>query len=1021
MVLVATLDFPNRLWDLAPWQKLTQVMRHFYMAWLSAQWLPKGPEERWGESCPAPGILGGPRPGHAMDAGRKQGSRWRVKVLYKSVMVLVATLDFPNRVWDLAPWQKLTQVMRHFYMAWLRCWSCWSCRSTRSRIHRLAGTIVPLWRHYVWRDPPSTLPLHKARVLFHHVFAAFIFGYSEDYMKQCLAVLQASGHLRLLEELISLMNFRGPSLKNFTWSAEKNRRRLESISLKSLSQAVSKTVKGGNARIQADSSFTKSYEDTELETEGEWSELESEGKVECTEDKVECSEGKVECSENKVECTEDEVECSENKVECSEDEVECSEDKVECSEDKVECSEDKIECSEDEVECSEDKVECSEDKIECSEDEVECSEDKTESLRLTPLKGTSNGSDLNEESKILPTTTYPQTSLHQRRPTSLTTQQPASPTHQPASPTQPTSLTTHQPASPTNTNPHPPTNQPHPPTNQPHPLNNQPHPPTNQPHPPTHQPHPPTNQPHPPTNQPHPPTNQPHPPTNQPHPPTNQPHPPTNYPQQHSDETGGKQRGSAFASTGQDWDSDGDLTQDSDVVLTAGQREGEWPMTSLDPQPGQCGFFLTQDKESEELLLPLVSEHLQSGSENTAHVNIHEISLCDVSVGDLEDIDCTLLTRLTDQDISDTKEGHELAEIPDCLKESSPYESPRKVEMQNTEHFEKLASEDGMRTQKKKSASEDGMRTQKKKSGKLKQKKTKVEIQNAENLEEKTVSEDGMRTQKKKSGKSKKKKTTKVELESAENFEEKTPGSEIRSLSHESQHPEQISPPQKAKKRSSLLPQSPKKGLQATSHTKELTSSAATQEEYTTESNDVKGSQSPSSENTPMNPVLAEKSGLHSPPLAESGGESEAMRILMRGQGVWASGQDSGVCEAAREVDDGGVAQTSDSVLKEDEDFTCGQNNTNAKESLMASEDGMQSQKKKSGKSKQKKTAKDEIQNAETLEEKTVSEDGMQSQKKSALSEVLCNTPISTSLAASQTPEVLPEAHTAPFPASGFS
>ncbi|KAG0721396.1 hypothetical protein GWK47_046559 [Chionoecetes opilio] len=75
--------------------------------------------------------------------------------------------------------QDLPTATDRYATNYYRCWWCWSCRSTRSRIHRLAGTMVPLWRHYVWRDPPSTLPLHKARVLFHPVFAAFIFGYSE--------------------------------------------------------------------------------------------------------------------------------------------------------------------------------------------------------------------------------------------------------------------------------------------------------------------------------------------------------------------------------------------------------------------------------------------------------------------------------------------------------------------------------------------------------------------------------------------------------------------------------------------------------------------------------------------------------------------------------------------------------------------------------------------------------------------------------------------------------------------------
>ncbi|KAK8373255.1 hypothetical protein O3P69_009722 [Scylla paramamosain] len=42
--------------------------------------------------------------------------------------------------------------------------------------------VVPLWKHFVWKEPPATLPLEQARVLFHHVFAAFIFNYSEYWL-----------------------------------------------------------------------------------------------------------------------------------------------------------------------------------------------------------------------------------------------------------------------------------------------------------------------------------------------------------------------------------------------------------------------------------------------------------------------------------------------------------------------------------------------------------------------------------------------------------------------------------------------------------------------------------------------------------------------------------------------------------------------------------------------------------------------------------------------------------------------
>ena len=44
----------------------------------------------------------------------------KVELLYKCVRLLVSMLDYPDHIWDLQPWQKLTQVLCKFYQAWIR-------------------------------------------------------------------------------------------------------------------------------------------------------------------------------------------------------------------------------------------------------------------------------------------------------------------------------------------------------------------------------------------------------------------------------------------------------------------------------------------------------------------------------------------------------------------------------------------------------------------------------------------------------------------------------------------------------------------------------------------------------------------------------------------------------------------------------------------------------------------------------------------------------------------------------------
>ncbi|XP_050710428.1 uncharacterized protein LOC126995172 [Eriocheir sinensis] len=156
-------------------------------------------------------------------------SRGHVEALYRCLVLLVGLLDFEGHRWDLAPWQKLTEVLAKFYQAWVRCYTCLSCHNTRRRLHRLAETVVPLWRHSVWRPPPPlprTLTQAQAQVIVHHVFAAFIFGHAcEKYQGQCLSALEVGGHTDQLEELLGLLSFPGAHRKDFMLMAERNRKR----------------------------------------------------------------------------------------------------------------------------------------------------------------------------------------------------------------------------------------------------------------------------------------------------------------------------------------------------------------------------------------------------------------------------------------------------------------------------------------------------------------------------------------------------------------------------------------------------------------------------------------------------------------------------------------------------------------------------------------------------------------------------------------------------------------------------
>ncbi|KAK8381600.1 hypothetical protein O3P69_018588 [Scylla paramamosain] len=233
------------------------------MMWMRSAESDSGQESS--DECPSPGPT---------DAFCTLKTTGKVEVLMRCLMLLVAMLDYPAHTWDLQPWQKLTQVLTKFYQAWVRCWSCLACRNTRKRIHRLAMTVVPLWKHFVWKEPPANLPLEQARVLFHHVFVAFIFNYNEEYMSHSLSVLWASGHLQLREELMNLINFPGAFLRHFSLLAKKYRKRVEGISLRFLSQTASqnkRAIQQNQERTQNTSEVATitSSQDLDQETQKE--------------------------------------------------------------------------------------------------------------------------------------------------------------------------------------------------------------------------------------------------------------------------------------------------------------------------------------------------------------------------------------------------------------------------------------------------------------------------------------------------------------------------------------------------------------------------------------------------------------------------------------------------------------------------------------------------------------------------------------------------------------------------------
>ena len=112
--------------------------------------------------------------------------------------------------------------------------------------------------------------------------------------------------------------------------------------------------------------------------------------------------------------------------------------------------------------------------------------------------------------------------------------------------------------------------------------------------------------------------------------------------------------------------------------LTAGQRERECDTPLDDLALGsQCGqgFFLTQEKESDEYL----DKKPASTSNETAHFDVHDINLDDLNDLDLDDLDCNLLTQMTDQCCNTSTVSDEMAASAE--NRSSPQKSPHKEKM----------------------------------------------------------------------------------------------------------------------------------------------------------------------------------------------------------------------------------------------------------------------------------------------------------------------------------------------------
>ncbi|XP_071521704.1 uncharacterized protein [Panulirus ornatus] len=148
-----------------------------------------------------------------------------VQALMTCLKLVIALLEYKEFVWKLQPWQKLTCILRKFYLAWINCWSCLLCKQSRKLVDQVAKRVIPLWQYYVWTSVPEQISVEEAHVLFHHIFSAHVFSYSMDYISRARTALYSNGYQPVADELNCYLDHPSPFLKKFNeYSRVKGRR-----------------------------------------------------------------------------------------------------------------------------------------------------------------------------------------------------------------------------------------------------------------------------------------------------------------------------------------------------------------------------------------------------------------------------------------------------------------------------------------------------------------------------------------------------------------------------------------------------------------------------------------------------------------------------------------------------------------------------------------------------------------------------------------------------------------------------
>ncbi|XP_069193264.1 uncharacterized protein [Procambarus clarkii] len=188
-------------------------------------------------------------------------SNENVNALKSCLHLLTTMLEYKELIWNLQPWQRLTTILRRFYVAWLRCWSCSLCKKSRTLVDAVGQRMTALWRHYVWTSPPALIPLEKAQVLFHHAYAAYIFCYSVDYILEIKSALFSNGYNNLALELEDSICYPGPFLKKFICYSDIKRTRLLHVGMETTSSSY--LYKKGSSELHLISSPVEDTNGTE--------------------------------------------------------------------------------------------------------------------------------------------------------------------------------------------------------------------------------------------------------------------------------------------------------------------------------------------------------------------------------------------------------------------------------------------------------------------------------------------------------------------------------------------------------------------------------------------------------------------------------------------------------------------------------------------------------------------------------------------------------------------------------------